>query len=74
MDNALALPVWVLVLHRQPEVLEAMADAGYLSPAFPPPGGDTISPAIRLGDIERLMGHDAYRRVRGALRQVRWVG
>lgn len=28
---------------------------------------------IRLGDKpERLMQHDAYKRVRGALRQIRW--
>ena len=74
MDNGLALPVWVLVLHRQPEVLAEMVDAGYLSPASLLPAYDTIPPAGDVGEMQGLMAHDAYRRVRGVIRQVRWAG
>ena len=62
----------------QPRVLEALVLLGLLSPGLEPENrwpeadGTGRPQALAEGDIEELMRHDSYRRVRGALRQMGW--
>ena len=74
MATNLTITVFEALQWRQPSALLRLVNAGLLSPAFTLERSDhVISYEGRLREIERLMAHDAYRRVRGAIRQVRWA-
>ena len=75
MREDLTVPVFERLRCCRPQTLAALVNAGLLDPAFALYRDETIvSYEGRLLAIERLMTHDAYRRVRGAIRQVRWAG
>ncbi len=64
--------VFDLVLYRQPAVIAELERRGLLVPdTLEVASGPELHP---IGWWERLMAHDAWRRVRGAIRQVRWAG
>lgn len=75
MREDLTVPVFERLRLERPETLVALVSAGLLDPAFTLEKTETIvSYEGRRLAIERLMAHDAYRRIGGAIRQVRWAG
>lgn len=75
MSTGLTVPVFEALRHHRPQTLVALVNAGLLDPAFTLEKTETIvSYEGRRLAIERLMAHDAYRRIGGAIRQVRWAG
>ena len=61
-----------LVRYRQPAVIAELERRGLLSSAALMQDDEPFERALSWW--RRLMAHDAWRRVRGALRQVRWAG
>lgn len=82
MDH-LEVPVFEALVTRRPDGVRRLVEAGLLPEGYAlervtvvvelrARRRSTASAALEDIDWEQLMRHDAYRRVRGALRQVGW--